>query len=183
MDLVRTPNIQLKPLPSVVRTKQLATIGVVGGLVVVVLELRQARELAFIQISHDAYIQSQQLDAMIVGEDLATTMAKVNSPDAKLTADDFYKYDGYVFSRITLMRSSVRLAKLGFYESDWESYVDKMSACFFFGNDIGQVYLSNPALYEDEVVARLKKLSIECEEEDNYLMYMMNNLPAKRISR
>ncbi len=83
----------------------LGVVGVLAGLALVIIELRQAKELAVIQISSDSFTYSQQLDALLVGENLATTMARITDPKAQLTTEDLYIYDGYAFSKITLTSS------------------------------------------------------------------------------
>lgn len=160
----------------------LGTVSVLAGLALVIIELRQAKELAVIQISSDGHAYNQQLDAMLVGDNLATTMAKLADSKAQLSAEDLYRYDGYAFSKITLIRRSVGLAKLGFYDVDWTTFVDKTTACYFFGHDVGQAYLGGPAVSHDDVVERLTLLSKDCSEEDSYVGYMRKALPAERIS-
>jgi hypothetical protein len=58
--------------------------------------------------------------------------------------------------------------------------LDRGTACWFFGHDVGQAYLTSPATGSDEVVIKLIELSKDCVNVDTYLEHMRNKLLPER---
>ena len=97
---------------------QIATgLAVVASLALILFQMQQNEKLASAQLTSETLANIQQLESMVMGEDYATTIEKINDPNAKLTEADLYRYDAYTFSTQTAWRRMLLLTDLGFHLS------------------------------------------------------------------
>lgn len=158
----------------------LTAIALIAGLGLVLLQLKQNEDLARLQLISDSTESFKQLDSAMMGEDFATTMARINNPSAKITDADLYRYDAYAFSTVQLWRRNARLGSLGMWEVDLDQGIPKNTACYFFGSDVGQAWLTSPAVNEeDEIILKFREKSGDCRAEISYLEYMRERLRSR----
>jgi hypothetical protein len=155
---------------------------VILGVGLVVYELRQTKDLVEAQLSVDSYVASFEADSMVLGENFSETLARINTAGSILTDAELYEYDSWAFSRITLLRMQLRLTNRGFFNLRVTELVDPATACWFFGHDVGQAYLTSPAVVRDEIVDRLRELSKDCSNVETYIEHMRKKLPTERTS-
>ena len=159
------------------------TLGLLMGIGLVIYELQQTRQLAIIQVRAASFTDSEAIDALLVGENLAETMVRIEDPNAEITKEDLLRYDGFAYARIRDLKRDVWLAKQGFYSKDWTEYIHKAAACYYFGHDVGRAYLRSPALPHDDVAERLSELAADCSDQGDYLQFMSGELDENRLAR
>ena len=112
-----------------------ANLGVLGGLVLVALQMSQNTELARKTYVSEGNVIQNQIWAAMTGPSTLDLIAKsVASPD-ELTHAEFLAVDAYLFPSVNMIYRDYRLAQEGLYtEAEWKSSVDLFV----------QWYLANP---------------------------------------
>lgn len=102
-----------------------ANIGIVLGLVLVGVQLRQNSELARIQLLNDESQRVVEFELELVGEHGASVWAKSIEDPENLTLEEVRIMEALLWSFIENLRGTYRLAQLGLLEdSDWRSRVE-----------------------------------------------------------
>ena len=102
-----------------------ANIGIVLGLVLVGVQLRQNSELARIQLLNDESQRVVEFELELVGEHGASVWAKSIEDPENLTLEEVRIMEALLWSFIENLRGTYRLAQLGLLEdSDWRSFVN-----------------------------------------------------------
>lgn len=102
-----------------------ANIGIVLGLVLVGMQLKQNSDLARIQLLHDESRRAVEFELEVVGERGAEVWAKSIEDPENLTLDEVRIMEALLWSFIENLRGTHRLAQLGLLEEDdWRSRVE-----------------------------------------------------------
>ncbi len=98
-----------------------AAIAVVVGLILVIWELQQARQLARAQVSSDSFALASQINAVVLGETAAKVVAKACDTPESLTGADFEILRAYYQSWVSVVwRVQVIEQRSGLYDGDWK---------------------------------------------------------------
>ena len=102
-----------------------ANIGIVLGLVLVGVQLKQNSDLARIQLLYDESRRVVEFELEMVGERAAEVWAKSIEDPENLTLEEVRIMEALYYSFIENLRGTYRLAQLGLLEdSDWRSRVE-----------------------------------------------------------
>lgn len=102
-----------------------ANIGIVLGLVLVGIQLKQNADLARLQLLYDESWRVVQLELEVVGERGAEVWAKSIEEPEHLTLDEVRIMEALLWAFIENLRGTYRLSKLGLLEDeDWRRRVD-----------------------------------------------------------
>ena len=102
-----------------------ANIGIVLGLVLVGVQLKQNSDLARIHLLHDESRRAVEFELEVVGERGAEVWAKSIEDPENLTLDEVRIMEAQLWSFIENLRGTHRLAQLGLLEEDdWRSRVE-----------------------------------------------------------
>ena len=102
-----------------------ANIGIVLGLVLVGVQLKQNSDLARIQLLYDESRRVVEFELEMVGERAAEVWAKSIEDPENLTLEEVRIMEALFYSFIENLRGTYRLAQLGLLEdSDWRSRVE-----------------------------------------------------------
>ena len=80
-----------------------AAIAVVVGLILVIWELQQARQLARAQVSSDSFALASQINAVVLGETAAKVVEKACDTPESLTGADFEILRAYYQSWVSVV--------------------------------------------------------------------------------
>jgi hypothetical protein len=154
-----------------------ANIGIVLGLVLVGVQLKQNSDLVKIQLLYEESRRTVDLELQVVGERGAEVWAKSIEEPENLTLEEVRIMEALIWSFIETQRGTYRLAQLGLIEEqDWKSRVEA-EVSFWFGNGYGAAWwrnyavgnkgTGNPAMPQaltDAIDARMKTLGRSTRE-------------------
>lgn len=118
-----------------------ANVGVLGGLILVALQINQSTEIAKAQLANDYFLADMQIELAMMGDSPAKSWIKaVYSPD-DLNQEDAAIVDRYFnFGLIQILRLQ-KMYELGLADEDWEiriAYLD-----WHLGNEVGRRWWSH----------------------------------------
>lgn len=120
-----------------------ANLGIVVGLLLVGIQLKQNSDLLKIQLLYQESDRAMQLEALLVGENGAEVWAKSIEDPEHLTLAEQRIMEALLWSYTEQLRSLRRLAELGLLDStDWRLRV-KTEAGFFYGSRYGTAWWKN----------------------------------------
>lgn len=161
-----------------------ATLAVLVGLGLVIYELRQTKQIAVAELLTAGWQNQVQVDAGLIGDGLAETMARIADPKAKITLDDVIRYDGWVVGILHHFRLQAQLRSVGLPTSNFDASKNTFFACYYFGHDVGRAYLDSWIPGQDEVATNLRSaLAGGCEDFQDYRQYWLTALPESRLER
>ncbi len=119
-----------------------ANIGILGGLILVGLQMQQNSELLSAQLSHQESDRYIAIETAAMGDDLPGAWAKVLEDPTALTLEDQVTVEGYIFSTVERWRSLHRLSNLGLLSQNWEPII-REDATYYLGHPYGQSWWKN----------------------------------------
>lgn len=113
-----------------------ANLGVLAGLILVSLQIRQNTEITRAQIENDYFLADMQLELSMMGENPAASWIKaVYTPD-EMTREDPAVVDRYLNYGLVQVQRLQRMNELGLASDEW---VDRVAYLrWHLGNEIGR---------------------------------------------
>lgn len=159
-----------------------ANIGLIAGLILVGLQLKQNSDLLKTQLLYEEsgrFISSEQA---MYGEEPARTWAKSIETPRDLTLEEIRIIDAYLYTMVEHWRATQMLAEEGLLDErdEWQFRV-KNEAQYFFGNEYARAWWS---VYREEIVISSPELitivdDVIAADPDGTLRYLMQ--PMKKI--
>jgi len=113
-----------------------ANVGVLAGLVLVSLQIRQNTAITRAQIENDYFLADMQLELAMMGEDPAASwITAVYAPD-ELTPRDAAVVDRYFNYGLVQVQRLQRMNELGLADEEWVDRVDYLR--WHLGNEVGR---------------------------------------------
>lgn len=114
----------------------IANVGVIAGLVLVALQIRQNTEITKAQVANDWFLADMQLELAMMGEDPARSWAK-----AVFSPEDIDRYDAAVLDRyfnfgLVQVQRLERMHELGMADERWKERVNYLR--WHLGNEVGR---------------------------------------------
>jgi hypothetical protein len=143
-----------------------ANVGIVAGLLLVGVQLKQNSDLLKTQLLYDESRRAVNLETLVVGEDGAEVWAKSISGAKSMSLSEQRIMEALLWSFVEQLRSTRLLAELGLLEDEeWRLRVNSESA-FYLGNEYGKAWWvnyseSNASLPDDlkaEIDSRLSEV-------------------------
>lgn len=98
----------------------IATLAIVVSIALVLIELRQSREIAVAQLISDEWAMEASLKIAMLGENPALVLAKACSHPSELTREDTEILDNYVQSKLAQIGRKRQISALtGFYDGQY----------------------------------------------------------------
>ena len=120
-----------------------ANIGIVLGLVLVGVQLKQNSDLVKIQLLYEESRRTVDLELQVVGERGAEVWAKSIEEPENLTLEEIRIMEALLWGFIEMQRGTYRLAELGLIdEDDWKKRVES-EVSFWFGDRYGAAWWQN----------------------------------------
>ncbi len=160
-----------------------ANIGIIAGLVLVGLQLKQNSDLLRTQLLYEEsgrFIASEQA---LFGEEPARIWAKSIERPRELTLEELRVVDAYLYATLEQWRATHMLAQHGLLDDteDWQSRI-RDEAAYFLGNEYGRawwsVYREETKMAEPDLVALVDE-TLE-KDPDGTMRYQM--MPMERLS-
>ena len=110
-------------------------LGILGGLILVGLQIRQDSEIARVQLFSDITSSRMEMAGATLGDNPAPVLAKaLKEPDA-LTESELYVMDAYLIRGLNEVRRSLVLKRVGL---DVGITAPENTLAFYFGNEFAQ---------------------------------------------
>lgn len=163
-----------------------ANAGIIGGLVLVGVQLKQNSDLLRTQLIYDESNRIVALETLVVGERGAEVWQKMVEDPEHLTLADQRIAEALIWSYVEQVRSMYRLAEMGLLDDEeWADRIES-DAGFYFGNRYARAWWKNfsdidttlSAPIVNAVNARLGE--VEVERNVNYMRDIMEQLEADR---
>jgi hypothetical protein len=120
-----------------------ANVGIVIGLLLVGVQLKQNSDLLKTQLLYDESRRAVDLETLVVGENGAEAWAKSISDPKNMSLPEQRIMEALLWSFVEQLRSTRLLAELGLLEDEeWRLRVKSESA-FYLGNDYGKAWWEN----------------------------------------
>lgn len=114
----------------------LANLGVIAGLILVAVQIRQNTEITRAQVANDWFMADMQLELTMMGENPATAWTKaVFSPD-DLNRDDAAVLDRYFNFGLVQVQRLERMHELGLADEQWTERIGYLR--WHLGNEVGR---------------------------------------------
>jgi hypothetical protein len=122
-----------------------ANIGIVLGLVLVGVQIKQSSDLARIELLYEESHRFVELETKVVGENAAAVWAKSIEEPEKLTLEEIRIMEAILWSFVEQLRGTYRLAELGLIEEDdWRNRVEN-EVTFYLSDPYSRAWWKNYA--------------------------------------
>ena len=141
-----------------------ANIGIVLGLLLVGIQLKQNSDLLKVQLLYEESYRAIELETKVVGENAAGVWAKSITDPKSMSLEEQRIMEAILWSFVEGLRGTRKLAELGLLDKDeWKERVNSNSA-FYLANEYGVAWwtnfgLDNSALPDDLKAAVNARLS------------------------
>jgi len=117
-----------------------ANVGVLAGLVLVLLQMRQNTELARKAYINEGNVAMNQMWANMNGAHTIDVIAKSVATPGEMTHADFIAMDAYLYPSLNMVFRDYQLAQEGLYtEADWKGSVD-LYVQWYLANPFGMAW-------------------------------------------
>jgi len=118
-----------------------ANIGIMIGLILVVIQIRQNSDLLRLQFINDEYLSGISSERLLIGDNPADAIMKAMYSPEDMTYADFRVNDAYLISKIDLMHRRYRLGREGVFDEDaWRESNIGFTFEWLFGNRFSQLW-------------------------------------------
>ena len=126
-----------------------ANVGVLIGLVILILEIRQSSAIAEGQFYMDQVNLNETVESAMLGDSPAAAWERSVFEPASLSPADIRIMDAYLSSRLSVWVDTLELERRGFLEPGSTAANIDSSIAYFFGNTFAQTWWSNERETED----------------------------------
>jgi hypothetical protein len=145
-----------------------ANIGIVLGLVLVGLQLRQNSELTRLQLLYEESNRAIDLETQVVGEQAAEVWAKSLEAPEDLTLAEIRIMEALLWSFVEQLRGTYRLAALGILsEEDWRSRAES-EVTFYLGDRYSRAWWQNISSVSSSIPEELRRAVDEVIATDEF---------------
>ena len=117
-----------------------ANVGIVGGLLLVGVQLQQNADLLKTQLLYEESIRMVELETKVVGENAAKVWAKSLTDPRNLTLEEQRIMEALLWSYAEQLRATRMLAELGLLEDEEWRFRVRNDTSFFFANRYGTAW-------------------------------------------
>lgn len=164
-----------------------ANLGIVVGLVLVGVQLKQNSDLLKMQLLYEESQRSIGIENLVVGEEAAQVWAKSLSDASNLTLAEQRVLEAILWSYTENLRATHMLAKLGLLEEgEWRHRVEADTG-FYLANPYARAWWKNystdpdlPAELTQAINARLAEVGLDFTP--RYMENIMANLEAGKVT-
>lgn len=170
------------------RLQIIANLGIVAGLVLVGVQVKQNSDLLKMQLLYEESQRSIGIETLVIGEDAAQVWAKSLTDAASLTLAEQRVMEAMLWSYTENLRATHMLSRLGLLEEEeWRLRVEADSA-FYLANPYAQAWWGNysadtdlPPELTDAISARLA--SVKRDFTSQYMEAIMTELEGQPGAR
>ena len=147
-----------------------ANLGVLAGLIVLIMEIRQSSAIAEAQFYLDQVEQNENSELALLGDNPATVWERSVFDPESLSPADSRVMDAYLVSRLYVWWKMFELERRGFVESGATAANVRDSVEFFFGNTFAQAWWKHERDYGesgDSLTALIESAVLETDPSAN----------------
>lgn len=153
-------------------------LGIVLGLLLVVVQLKQTADLTKTQLLYDESQRQIELETKVVGEEGARVWAKSLTEPAQLTLEEQRIIEALLWSFVEQLRAAYMLGELGLLDDgEWKTRV-RGETGFFLANPYARAWWSNFSesneILPPELIAAVDERLAELQ--DNYTLDYTGNI-------
>ena len=119
----------------------IANLGVIAGLILVAVQIRQNTEITKAQVANDWFMADMQLELAMMGEDPARSWVKAVFSPEELDRYDAAVLDRYFNFGLVQIQRLERMHQLGMADEKWTERVSYLR--WHLGNDVGRRWWSH----------------------------------------
>ena len=140
-----------------------ANLGVLGGLLLLAVEINQNTQITKAQVINDYYLADMELELAMMGDDPAKSWVKAIFDPDNLTKEDAAVVDRYFNYGVVQIQRLHRMNELGLADDDWTERVTYLS--WHLGNETGRRWW---AKYQADSTDELVRAIDDALAENNY---------------
>ncbi len=115
-------------------------IGILGGLILVGLQIRQEGVLAEAELRAEVSALQVDVQNVVMGEDPSLVLEKAAKDPAALTMAEFYVLDALLINQVVSWLNTKQLSQLGVIpENEWKARMER-SDYYYFGNPAARAW-------------------------------------------
>ena len=118
------------------RLSLLANLGVIAGLILVAVQIRQNTAITRAQIANDYFLADMQLELAMMGESPASSWIKAVYAPEELTQEDVAVLDRYFNYGIVQIQRLERMSQVGLADDSWKDQINYLR--WHLGNETGR---------------------------------------------
>jgi len=165
-----------------------SNVGLIAGLILVGLQLKQNSDLLEIQLLYEESGRFVTSEQAMYGEEPARVWAKSIDSPRDLTLEEIRIVDAYLYTMVEHWRATRMLASEGLLsdESEWQFRI-RYEAPYFLGNEYGRAwwnaYRGGNQMSPPDLIALVDEvLANDPDGTRRYIMQPLNALQATRLS-
>ncbi len=113
-----------------------ANIGVIAGLILVAVQIKQNTQITKAQLTNDYYMADLQLELTMMGEDPATSWTKSVYTPNELTKEDAVILDRYFNYGLVQIQRLQKMYEIGLVDDEWQKKMSYLG--WHLGNEVGR---------------------------------------------
>jgi hypothetical protein len=151
----------------------IGVVGLLSGLVLVVVQLRQNEELIRFQIATEFRFNQDESRNAVKGERFSETLAKLQTAPESLTDAELLEFQAQARSIASELDMRRVLASAGIFKGDWRLWLHQ-ETCDLLNNPVGRAWLqtnrnSPDLMLDNEMLAELERRLPECDDRPSFL--------------
>jgi hypothetical protein len=156
-----------------------ANIGIVLGLVMVGIQVKQNSDLTRIQLLYEESNRAVNLESLVVGEQAAQVWAKMIEDPENLTLAEIRIIEALLWSFTEQLRGTYRLAEMGLLtDADWKARVET-EVTFYFSDRYSRAWWENFATPSESYPKELRQAINDVIASDTTSSYDYITTPLK----
>ncbi len=151
----------------------LTVVGLLVGLGLVVVQLRQNEELIRFQIATEFRFNQDENRNAVKGERFSETLAKIQTAPESLTDAELLEFQAHARSLVSELDMRRVLAGVGIFKGDWRTWLQP-ETCDLMDNPIGRAWLKTNRkapvpMLDIEMLDELERRLEECDDRPSFL--------------
>ncbi len=143
-----------------------ANVGVLGGRILVAIQIHQNTEITKAQLANDYYIADMELELAMMGDNPANSWTKAIYTPNDLTSEDAAVVDRYFNYGLVQIQRLKKMHELGLADDDWENRIGYLS--WHLGNEVGRRWWAySKGGFPDDFVQTVDEVLASGEHRDN----------------
>ena len=156
----------------------ISVVGLLVGLWLVFVQLRQNEELIRFQIATEFRFNQDENRNAVKGERLSETLAKIQTAPESLTDAELLEFQAHARSLVSELDMRRVLANAGIFKGDWRNWLHP-ETCDLMNNPIGRAWLKTSRktpdqmldsdMLDSEMLDELEQRLEECDDRPSFL--------------
>ena len=142
-----------------------ASVAIIVSLVLISMQLRQAADLAHREERSSYVFMMEQIEAMVIGENMAEVLARVEAGGTQVRDSDRIQFAYFANNLLTYWKVAPEVIESGMNQS----------VCYYFGHQVGRAYLAyindGWTNERDSDLEKIRAMADNCDDTIDYLEF------------